>query len=117
MRSPLLSVVLACHVLLALTVAALLYTAASSPLAGAVLALAAAAPLLATLRGVATSPRTRQWVALLLVVYAGATSIEVVATSGAAVLASGALLTAVLELGALLVLIRRSGSRRPTVRE
>lgn len=115
-RSLLNAVVLACHALLAVAVGALVYTAASSPLAGSVLALAAAAPLLATLHGLATSTRTRPWVALLLVVYAGATSVEVVATSGAVTLASGALLAAVLELSVLLVVIRRSRIQPPAVR-
>ena len=110
------AVMLACHALLAVAVGVLVYTAAGSRLAGVVLALAAAGPLLATLRGLVKSTRTRPWVALLLVVYAGATSVEVVATSGAATLASGALLAAVLELSVLLVIIRRSQVQPPAVR-
>ncbi len=103
--------------MLALAVAALAFSFVSSPLAGSGLAILAAAPLLATLHGLATAPRARPWVALLLVLYAGGASIEVVATLGAAHLASVVLLAAVLELGMLLAIIRRSRSRRPASAE
>jgi hypothetical protein len=110
-RSPLVPLALACHAVLALTVVVLVFRGASSPLAGTILGGLAAAPLLATLRGLAVASRVRAWVAVLLVVYVGAMSVETVATSGAATLASFALLTAVLELGMLLAIIRRSQSR------
>ncbi len=116
-RSPLETVALACQVVLALAVAALAFSAANSPAAGALLALLAAAPLLATLRGLAASARARPWVALLLVLYAGAASVEVVATLGSAHLASVALLAAVLELGVVLTIIRRSQTPRRATRE
>jgi len=105
---PLDTIVLVCHGVLMIGVAAFAYSAASSPASGAALALLVLAPLVATLRSLAKSPSARPWAALLLVAYAGGTSVEVVATSGAAYLASIALLAAVLELGLLLALIRRS---------
>ena len=105
------AIVLVCHAVLALAVGTLVYTATASRLEGIVLAVVAIAPLLATFRGLATSPSIRAWVALLLVAYAGGTSLEVVASSGAARIASLALLTAVLELGVLLAVIRRSRAR------
>jgi hypothetical protein len=111
------AVVLGCHAVLAAAVGTLVYSAAASPRAGLALALVAIAPLLATFRGVATSAAARSWVALLLVLYAGGMSIEVVASSGAAHVASVALLTAVLELGLLLAIIRRSRPRSRAARE
>ena len=111
--SPLETAVLVCHTVLALAVAALVFSFVSSLPAGLALAVLAAAPLLATLHKLAASAHARPWVALLLVLYAGAASIEVVATLGAAHLASVVLLAAVLELGMLLAVIRRSRTLRP----
>jgi hypothetical protein len=111
------AVVLGCHAALALAVGALIYTAAASRLAGILLAMVAIAPLLASFRSLATSAGARPWIALLLIAYAGGASIEVVASSGAAYLASVALLTAALELGVLLALIRRSRPRPQASRE
>jgi hypothetical protein len=110
-RPPLHSLALACHAALALAAGALADSAAGGALAGAALAAVAAAPLVATLPGLARTPRMRTWVALLLVLYTGATSVEVVASAGSAKLASVALLIAVLELAVLLALSR--GSRAP----
>jgi hypothetical protein len=107
-RSPLVTAVLATHLALALSVAALAFRTAASPLAGAALGLIVAAPLVATLRGLGAPSRARAGAAVLLVAYVGVTSVEVVATLGAAKLASLALLLAVLDLAILLVLIRRS---------
>jgi uncharacterized membrane protein len=107
-RPRLATAVQVCHAALTICVAALVYRAADGALAGAALALLAVAPLLATLRGLASPSRTRAWAALLLVLYVGGTSVEVVATSGTARLASVVLVTAALELALLLALIRRS---------
>jgi hypothetical protein len=107
-RPPLATAVLASHAALVIAIAALVYRAAGSAFAGILLALLAVAPLLATFRGLGAPGRARAWTALLLVVYVGATSVEVVATSGAARLASLALLAAALDLALLLALIRRS---------
>jgi hypothetical protein len=79
------------------------------------LRLAAAAllalPLLWTLRGLLQARRTMlPWLAVLLVAYIGAMSVEVVARSGAAPAQSFALLVATLELGLTLALSRRARS-------
>jgi hypothetical protein len=114
---PITGAVLACHAVLAAVTGALVYSGASARLAGIVLALLAVAPLLVTFRAIATTAAARPWLALLLVIYAGAASVEVVASLGAAHLASVALLAAALELGLLLVLIRRSPARPRAGRE
>ena len=100
-------IALACHSLLVVTIAAT--GLGDHPSAWRLLAAAViVAPLLATLPGLARGQRqTERWLAVLLVLYAGATSVEVVARAGAP-LVSTALLAAVAELGVLLVLIRRS---------
>jgi hypothetical protein len=116
-RSPLAAAVLVCHAALVIAIAALVYRAASSVLAGIALALLAVAPLLTTFRSLATPSRARAWAAVLLVAYVGGTSVEVVATSGAARLASLALLTAAVELAFLLALIRRSPAPPQVSRE
>jgi uncharacterized membrane protein len=102
---------LGCHLLLMAAVAASVVTTPTAPrLAVAVVLLL---PLLLTLRGLAKGRRaTLQWLAVLLVVYIGGASVEVVARSGAVPLLDVALLAAVLELGLVLALIRR-----PTARE
>ena len=69
-------------------------------------------PLLLTLRGLSAGRRpVEQGLAVLLVVYIGGISVEVVAQSGRIPLLSVALLTAVLELGLLLALTRRPAAR------
>jgi hypothetical protein len=69
-------------------------------------------PLLLTLRGLAMGRRTtEQRLAVLLVVYVGGASVEVVAQSGSVPLLSAALLAAALELGLLLALTRRPAAR------
>jgi uncharacterized membrane protein len=70
-------------------------------------AVAAAAPLLLAVPGLVRGRRaTQQWLAVVLVLYAGAASVEVVAASGQARAAALALLAALIELGLLLALIR-----------
>ena len=116
-RSPLRSGALVCHgVLLAALAAAAVTPATSGPRALA--ATLIVAPLLATLPGLVRGQRkVEQWLAVLLVLYAGATSVEVVAHVGTAPLFSAALLAAVAELGVLLALIRHSPDHSPTVHE
>ena len=106
-------IALVCHSLLVATIA--LTGLGDDPSAMRLLAAAAIiAPLLATLPGLARGePQTQRWLAVLLVTYVGATSVEVVARAGAP-LVSTALRAAVVELGVLLVLIRRSRDRSPS---
>lgn len=114
MHSPLRPAVLACH-------AALILLLATATLAGGItsyLLCAAAvivAPLLIAAYALLRRRNAERWLAVLLVPYAGALSVEVVARAGGAPLLSAALLTSVLELGLLLALIR--ASRPPAVRE
>ena len=69
-------------------------------------------PLLLTLGGLRAGRRpVEQRLAVLLVVYIGGISVEVVAQSGRVPLLSVALLAAVLELGLLLALTRRPAAR------
>jgi O-antigen/teichoic acid export membrane protein len=73
-----------------------------------------AAPLLLTLRGLFEARRaTLQRLAVLLVAYIGGLCVEVVARSGDAPALTVALLAAVLELGLLLSLTRRSLPNAP----
>ncbi|HVY63378.1 MAG TPA: DUF2069 domain-containing protein [Gammaproteobacteria bacterium] len=110
-RSTLGRAVLACHVALALLIAAAVASGGVTPPRLGLLAFVLA-PLLATLYGLVTQRRgTERWLAVLLVPYAGALSVEVVARSGAAPSLSAALLICVLELGLLLALIRARGAR------
>ncbi len=106
MSSPLRRIALACHVaLIALLAAATL--AGGITLSMLCIALAIIAPLLLTLRALwAHRPGAERWLTVLLVPYAGALSVEVVARAGSAPLLGAALLIAVLELGVLLALIR-----------
>jgi hypothetical protein len=77
-----------------------------------------AAPLLLTLRGLFAARRaTLQRLAVLLVAYIGGLCVEVIARSGAAPALTVALLAAVLELGFLLPLTRRSLPNAPEHRE
>ena len=106
-----------CHVLLCAAVAACILSSALSPLWVGV-AIAVTLPLLLTLRGLAVGRRSsEQRLCVLLVVYVGGAAVEVVAHSGAAPLASVALLAAALELALLLVLIRRSPRPAEAARE
>jgi uncharacterized membrane protein len=115
-RAPLRLVALGCHALLGVTLAAAVVTANATP-ARALAGMLILAPLLVTLPGLAHGRRTvEQWLAVLLVLYAGATSVEVIARAGAP-LVSTALLAAVTELGVVLALIRRSQGRSPSVHE
>lgn len=76
-----------------------------------------ATPLLLTLRGLVEVRRTTlQRLAVLLVAYIGGLCVEVVARSGDAPALSVALLAAVLELGLLLALTRRSLPNAPEQR-
>jgi hypothetical protein len=99
-----------CHVLLLAALAAsIVATPTPLRLAAAVLVVL---PLLLTLRGLAAGRRAAErYLAVLLVVYIGGASVEVVARSGDAPLLSIALLAAALELGLLLALIRRPAAR------
>ncbi len=115
MHASLRRIALACHV-------ALILLLATATLAGGItpvrLCAAAAidAPLLIALHALLTRRRgAERWLTVLLVPYAGALSVEVVARAGAAPLLSTALLISVLELGVLLALIR--SGRPSTVRE
>jgi O-antigen/teichoic acid export membrane protein len=112
---PLQRATVGCHVvLLAALVASLLPPVAPLRLAAAALL---AVPLLLTLRGLARGRRaSQQRLAVLLVAYIGGFCVEVVARSGSAAAASVALIAAVLELGLILALIRRS-ARGPGARE
>jgi hypothetical protein len=89
--------------------ASIVATPTALRLAAAVLLLL---PLLLTVRGLAAGRRTTErYLAVLLVVYIGGASVEVVARSGDAPLLSVALLAAALELGLLLALIRHPIAR------
>jgi hypothetical protein len=109
---PLRRAVAGCHLLLIGALAA----GVVPPVTILRLAIAAvlAAPLLLTLRGLIEARRpTLQWLAVLLVPYIGGLSVEVVARSGDAPALSVALIAAVLELGLLLSLSRRSPPSAP----
>ena len=107
---PLRYATVACHVLLMAALAISVLTTAS--LLRAVLAAVLVLPLLLTLPGLAAARRAvEQRLAVLLVVYVGGASVEVVAQSGAVPSVSVALLAALLELGLLLALIRRPVAR------
>jgi hypothetical protein len=100
--------VIACHALLVVTAALVAGSLVPSFPGKAFAALVAIAPLLAPLpafwRG---RPGAAPWLALLLVVYIGAASIEVVARGASSLAANAALLAATAELALLLVLTRR----------
>lgn len=112
---PLRRAIVGCHVLLtAALVASLLPPATPLRIAGA---LAVAAPLVVALRALKRERRAwLPWLAVLLVAYIGGISVEVVARSGGEPLQSVALLAAVLELGLLLALIRRSARNAQAAR-
>jgi hypothetical protein len=101
---------LSCHLLLMAALAGSIVATPTAPRLAAALVLLL--PLLLTLRGLADGRRTvERYLAVLLVAYIGGVSVEVVARSGNAPLLSVALLSAVLELGLLLALIRHRAAR------
>ena len=115
MPAPLRRLALACHVALIVLLATATLAAGITP---ALVAAAAAivAPLLIALYALLTRRRgAERWLVVLLVPYAGALCVEVVARAGAAPLLSAGLMITVLELGVLLALIR--SSRPSAVRE
>ncbi len=108
MQAPLRRIALACHVALILLLATATLAAGVTPL---LLCAAAAivAPLLLALHALVTRRGgAERWLAVLLVPYAGALCVEVVARAGAAPLLSAGLLISVLEIGIVLALIRSS---------
>jgi len=112
MHTPLRRIALVCHVALILLLATATLAAGITPLLLCVAA-AVVAPLLIALYALATRRRgAERWLTVLLVPYAGALSVEVVARAGAAPWLSAGLLICVLELGVLLALSRSS---RPSV--
>ena len=117
LRSPLRLLALLCHNALLLSVGGLVWNALhASPTRELTLG-AAILPLLATAPGLVNGRRSsEQWLTLLLVAYAGAAAVEVVASSGAAFFGSLALLASLFELGLLLAIIRRSKIGPPTAR-
>ena len=109
---PLRRAIVGCHLLLIAALAASLVPPPTAPRLGVAALLTL--PLLLTLRGLAEGRRTTlQRLAVLLVAYIGGASVEVVARSGDAPPLSIALIAAVLELGLLLVLIRRPSRSAP----
>lgn len=98
--------VLGCHLTLAAAVIAMAATRAS--VWSAAIGALALLPLAATLPGlVAGRRRTGSWAALVAVLYAGAATVEVVASAGAARFALLALLASLGELALLFTLSRR----------
>jgi uncharacterized membrane protein len=82
-----------------------------------VLALVAAAPLVFAIPGLRSGRRyTFQWLALVLVGFAGAAAVEVVASLGRSVLATVVLLAALIELALLFALSRLRPAPRPAKR-
>jgi hypothetical protein len=98
---------LGCHLALLTAVAgSILRTGLPRPWLEILLTLASL-PLLLTFPAVARDRRpVYPWLSLALVCYAGAATVEVIATSGTAVLSTLVLLAALLELGLLLLLLR-----------
>ena len=115
MHAPVRLIALVCHVALILLLATATLAGGIAPVRLCAVA-AIVTPLLIALHALVTRRRNAdRWLAVLLVPYAGALSVEVVARAGAAPLLSAGLLISVLELGVLLALIR---SGRPSaVRE
>ncbi|MEO8464269.1 MAG: hypothetical protein ABI640_02935 [Gammaproteobacteria bacterium] len=102
-------IALACHAALILLIAAAAL-AGGITLASLCVAAAIVAPLLIALHALLTRRGgATRWTTVLLVPYAGALSVEVVARAGASPILSAGLLISVLELGLLLALIRSSG--------
>jgi Predicted membrane protein (DUF2069) len=108
---------LACHALLLVALASHIMGGERSP-TRALLTVAAVTPLLLVLRGLVLGRRVAlQRLAVLLVPYLGALSVEVVASPGRAAWLNAALLAAAIELGIVLGLSRRSSSAAPRARE
>lgn len=102
---------LAAHALLLIFAVAAVAGSALSTGWRAGLACAAVAPLALAFPGLLRGRRrTHSWAALLMVLFAGGATVEVVASQGRAPLVSVVLLAALVEL-ALLFLISRSGGR------
>ena len=115
MHASLRRIALACHVALILLLATATLAAGITPvrLGAAILIVA---PLLIALHALVTRRSgAERWLAVLLVPYAGALCVEVVARAGASPLLSAGLLVSVLELGVVLALSR--SSRPSAVRE
>jgi hypothetical protein len=113
---PIRLVAILCHLVLIAAIAASALSTLTPARLG--LALLLVAPLLAALPGLARAQRKPlQALAIVLVAYVGGTSVEVVARAGGAPLLNVALLTAVLELGLVLAIIRRARPLRPGARE
>jgi len=110
-----LRIAVACHGALILLLAAATLAGGTTPVRlGA--AAAVVAPLLIALYALMKRRHgAESWLAVLLVPYAGALCVEVVARAGATPLLSAALLSSVFELGVLLAFIR--SSRPSAVRE
>ena len=107
--------VVACHALLIVALVASLMPPVTA--LRALGALALASPLLVSLRALHQLRRAAlPWLAVLLVAYIGGLSVEVVARSGAAPSLDVALLAAVLELGLILAVIRRSARSAQSAR-
>jgi hypothetical protein len=103
---------LACHAALTLAIAVGLSSPPVTPL-GTGMAVLLVAPLLAMLFALVTRRRgAERWLTVLLVPYAGALSVEVVARAGGSPLLSASLLVCVFEIGLLLTLIRARGGPR-----
>lgn len=97
-----------CHGALLLSVCGLVLRALPGSPAREIAVVAVLLPLIATAPGLARGKRlVEQWLAVLLVAYAGASMVEVVANAGAMPFGSVALLASLLELGLVLALIRR----------
>lgn len=106
--SPLRTAVLACHAVLLAAVGTLAYGAAAASPWREIAAALACAPLVASTPGLLAARRTSAvWLAVLLVAYCGAASVEVVASAGGSLAAVVALFAALVELGLALMLIRR----------
>lgn len=98
---------LACHALLIGVFGVTLARGLARGSFGSLAWIAAALPLIAAWPGLRRRNRTaEQWTAFLLVLYAGAASVEVVASAGGAPLAAIALFAALAELGILFALSR-----------
>ena len=107
-----------CHLLLLVSVAAMLYRAVDVTPWRQIAISIGALPLLATLPGLlAGRRRAMLWLSLLLVVYSGAAVTEAVASGGANRLAGLAALLAVVEIGVLPILSRRRSGGPPEDRE
>lgn len=102
-------ILLSVHGVLLLSTAAAVLSSELAPGWRIGLLVAGLGPLLVALPGLYEGRLyTYQWTALAMVLFAGAATVEVVATLGRAVLASVVLLAALVELGLLFMLSRRA---------